>query len=1295
MDNFTPAQREAIMCNATEILVSAAAGSGKTAVLTERIVRHISEGVDIDRLLVVTFTEAASAEMRERIVKKLSEREGMAHQAALLPMADISTIHAFCRKIIKEHFQEVDLDPAFRVGDDAELSLVKSQVMAELFESEYHREDNDDFLDLADVYGGKTMDGRLEILVRSIHEFMESDPFPMKAASRYSAAFEDISDIDTTPWAAIAREELELGLQGAQEGLRQAITICNAPGGPQKYVEKLRAELQMLRDLQDSSKELSFEDMYHTFSWIDWGTLPRISAKDEVDPDLKERVMRIRNKAVKERVKKMVQGVFFAPPEKMASDLVALSPRVSALMRLASRFAEEYAKEKRAKNVLDFSDLEHFAIRILYPNGPDDLTPAPREQRYFEVLVDEYQDSNEIQDLILSAVAERRFMVGDVKQSIYRFRRANPGLFKKKYDNFTPVQDATQQNHQAYSKDFEGLGAESPRSSSLSDRIRIDLSHNFRSRPEVLSAVNFFFSQLMCRDVGDVEYDNNAALHAGHGEYPPLPENTDPIMQVELLDQSDPEDDEDPDTDEPISNVIAETRVLARCIKELLATRKVWDENTKTFRECRQGDIAILTRSFARIAGEVIEELKSHGIDAIADMSEGFFDQQEIKTAVAFLRITDNPRQDIELITALSSPVYALNADELFQISRHKPPKNEEENKDETTEAEEKKEDRPLDFYDKLVSFAAEAKTEAEATPNEALLASSRNESNHHMLSAKSGRAAYAAAAEKICRFLSDLEKWRAAAMYLPISRLIGFIYDTTLYPVHAANMTGGIIRQTNLRLLLERAIEFEETSLKGLFHFIRYIERLSEAGNVASAVEPSSESTYNNKVRLMTIHKSKGLEFPVVICAFLAKKFNIDDERRPVILHSAEGVGPYYVNTKLRTRSNTIARFSLARLTRRENLSEELRCLYVAMTRAKELLILTGRAKNLQKSMEKWQDHLGNVKTTLPMYYRRSASSYLDWLMPCLLRKQEESETLFKLTTHEAQEAQPLFADEMSSLPPERLEASNSEAAQPLFTDSPPQEHLEASDSEERNAINNEEATNLLPYILPESSPALPSKLAISEIRRMYDITPDSSSHKTQPPSFEPPMFIQAESGITSARMGSVLHKIVEHMDFHQHTTAATIEELIATLTQKNLLTPDEAKAVNRAKIKKLANSRIAERLRKAAENSKLYRETPFVLALPASQLYPAQENATHEKILVHGIIDCHFEENEKIIAIDFKSDSIPASTPLSEWAEIHRIQMEIYAQALTKATGKPVSEILLYAFARGEEVALMANNA
>jgi len=1224
MVEFTAAQQSAIDCDAKNILVSAAAGSGKTAVLTERIMRHIRQSVDIDKLLVVTFTESASAEMRERITKKLQDYD--TRQLTLLTTADISTIHAFCRKLVKEHFQVLDLDPAFRVGDEGELNLLRTSVMDALFEAEYEREDNTDFLDLADVYGGKAMDGRLDVLVRKIYDFLEADPFPKEAAKRYAAMFESVQDtesayLNASPWANIVREELSIGLDGVIEGLKQAIQICHHPEGPIKYAETLETELEAMEDLRQLTDENSkFETLYETFLHISWGRLPSINAKDQVIPELKSQVQRIRDNAVKKKIKSLTEGAFFAPPEKMQADLAALYPRVAALMKLATRFAAAFAAEKRARNILDFTDLEHFAIKILYPNGPDDLTPNEDIAKYHEVLVDEYQDSNLVQDMILSAVAERRFMVGDVKQSIYRFRRANPGLFREKYAQYLAYDGNKQHGLQ-------------------SENVRIDLSDNFRSRPEVLNAVNFFFSQLMCNDVGEVDYDDSAALHPGRKDYPAISANK---MQIEILDQAELDESESDEDEEAVSNIIAETRLIAKCINELLQTRQY---------KC--GDMAILTRGLSGMAGEIIEELKNHGIDAVADMNADFFQQTEVKTALAFLKIIDNPLQDIDLITILMSPVYDFTADELLEIRQF--PINKPVTSSESLEI---PQNESTYFYDHLTAYANHLVVSSIQNPHQEL--------------------------HKVQTFLTHLQTWRDAAIYQPISRLIGLIYDTTKYSAHVLNQPSGIVRQANLRLLLERAIEFEETSLKGLFHFINYIERLSvSSGNFASATEPTSNQ--GDRVRLMTIHKSKGLEFPVVFCSFLGKKFNTDSEKQPVILHSEMGIGPYYVNTDLRTRSNTLARFSLSRLTRRESLSEELRCLYVAMTRAEDLLILTARSRDFQKSAEKWADFKGQRGINLPVYYRRGVSSCLDWIMPCLLRHRDGA---FLTPNNEAILAKEIFghpAEFKITVHQSRsvlVMESPSSAIQPEERESTLSRHSDLQKSETK------EAHILRPYqqtmdsncsdSLNIHTEAIPSKLSISEIKRLYDITPDSTIHQDQAPSFAPPNFMKAESGPTPMELGSALHTVVEHIDYNKHTTPQEIESLIQTLTEKNLLSPEIATFIDRAKIETLIHSPLADRIRKAGQ---MYREVPFVLAIAASEIYPENLNSAHEKILVHGIIDCYFQEDNKIVLLDFKSGANPKD---------HKVQMDIYKKAIAEATALEVKEVLIYSFALGEAVSI-----
>ncbi|MCL2603354.1 MAG: helicase-exonuclease AddAB subunit AddA [Defluviitaleaceae bacterium] len=1214
---FTASQQAAIDCDAVNILVNAAAGSGKTAVLTARIMRHIRQGIGLDRLLVVTFTEAAAASMKDKITEKLHEamaESGMgflARQAASLPHADISTIHAFCRKLVKEHFQQVGLDPAFRVGDDAELSLIKASVMQELFEEEYREAalgDPRGFLDLADVYGGKAKDERLEVLVQKVYDFLESDPFPAAAAERYAAMYGTGSQSDCAVygdtdalgvWITIAREELAQGLAAAAENTARARMLCTLPGGPDKYTERLERDAETVLRLQDSLGG-TFEEMYDAFRSIDWGRLPSIGKKDEVDAELKERVQRVRNKGVKKAVDDLAKGVFFAPPQKMRGDIASLAPRVRALMGLATRFAHAYAAEKRTRNLLDFSDLEHFAIRVLYPNGPEDMTPGLTSdllgQKFHEVLIDEYQDANEVQELILSAVCKRRFMVGDMKQGIYRFRRANPILFKRKYDTYS---------HHWNPSAPPSLG------------VRIDLSQNFRSRAEVIDGVNFFFSQLMCRDVGEIDYDDAATLKTG-ASYPPWPENQRFNMMVDLLDEGGGEEETDEDDEADVKNTSPlknEARMIAERVRGLLKTQQVWDAELGAYRLCRLSDMVILTRSLTGIAPDIIEELKDCGIPAVADMGAAFFEQIEVKTALSFLRVTDNPRQDIDLVTVLGTPTYGVDEDELLQIRLH---------------------GGDGDFYDCVLAYIGSA----EGTPGE-------DRTLH----------------DKLNRFHDDLLRFRAAATCLPISRLIGLIYDTTRYPAYMAAMPGGAARLANLRLLLERAISFEETRLTGLFHFTRYIQRLYDSNAADRVGAAAAEASNTDSLRLMTIHKSKGLEFPIVFVSFLGRKFNTEDERQPVILHSESGIGAYYTDTALRTQSNTLPRFSLQRLTRRENLSEELRCLYVAMTRAMQCLILTGRCADYTRDREKWLDAAEAPTPLLPVYYRRSASRYLDWIMPCLLRNTDSP--VFTLHVHKTADFPALYSE--FRIPNPEFTSPGSES-QTLDPESPPP-HSESQ------IPNPEFPTFYSDFRLPTSE--FPSKLSISELKRLYasDLTPDSTPQADPfPPIFDPPQFIKASQGMTPMRMGSILHAITEHMDYHTHTTPERIEALITRLIDKNLLTPDEAAVIDRKKIETLTASPLADRIRAAKQ---LHREVPFVMKL---------ETGT----LVHGIIDAFFEEGGQIVLIDFKSDHTH-DTSETDLIARHSVQLDIYKKALTAATAKAVKEVLLYSFALGRAITVI----
>ena len=1288
--NFTKEQQQAIDARDGQILVAAAAGSGKTAVLVHRILTLIKEKTDIDRMLVVTFTEAAAAEMKERIGDALAELleinpddENLLRQSARLPAASISTIHAFCLKLVKDHFHRIDLDPAFRIGDQTELNLLQSQVMEALFEGAYARDEDNktpSFSSLVETFGGgKTRDIRLDRLIRRLFGFIESQPFPQEAIEKYISIFDD-NTLNSSIWVKIVREEMALALDGALTIINRAKNLCLLPGGPEKYLLALQEDESLVHYLQKIlQNDTGLDELYDTFSKIKHTAIHtyRGKEKEAIDEELRLQVKDMRDKDIKKRIEKIKTRFLFTNPDKMREDIHNLQPVIKALFDLTLDYRARYNEEKRARNLVDFSDLEHYAIQILWEGDFRDqttLTPSPvaaaLANKYEEVLIDEYQDTNEVQERILSAVTSpRRFMVGDVKQSIYGFRHAQPKLFTEKYNN--------------------------------PDINTIVLSKNFRSRGQVLDAVNFFFERLMSKAAGDIEYDNKAALYLG-AEFPET--EWDFTTELHIADTFSPQEDSqkefgqdlqkglkegvhinkeevhidsEDNSEKSLDNedtttikIRHEARLIANRIHSLVGKMPVRDSKAPGgLRPCRHGDIVVLTRSVRSIAASLTEELKQQGIHAVAETPGGFFETPEIMIALSLLKIVDNPRQDIDLLAVLR--LYGFTPDEMLAIrlcgdTFHSDTLGDKPKKD-------------IDYYDCLPAYIESG-------------------SNTDLRS-------------RLIVLLEDINQWRKKAIILPISRLIGVLYEETGLPYRFGAMAGGAVRQANLQLLLEKAIQYETTSFTGLFHFVRYIEWLQTNAEDESAAMILPED--DTVVRVMTIHKSKGLEFPVVFVSMLGRQFNKMDERFGVILHPALGVGAMYTDLEKRTRSNTISRLALALLRQREAVSEELRVLYVAMTRAKEKLILTGCVTNLEDQLEKWQA-LSDVSNTsgilnisdisdtsdifsapaglLPLYALREAKSYLDWLVPCALQPSQQH---IKLCIYqEGLPASDLFLEKI--LAPEEILAlekgsvTEKESAhkehEEIEVSSPEKESnldkkpiLKEESSIQQKGIIGEESSLRQKGIIGEES-TLPSKLAISELKRIYalEISPDSTTAYEDDNIFEAPLFYKAAgSQITPLRMGAILHTIVEHMDLHRDRDAGSIKNLIASLVNIGLLSQEEAKAVNIDKLTDFAASSLAHRMRAAR---KLYREVPFVIGLSPEEVYgDYNKEAEGTDILVHGIIDCYFEtEAGEIVLVDFKSDANPDTLQVR-----YATQMKIYRRAIEKATGKPVAESLFYSFA------------
>jgi len=1191
---FTDDQRNAIDARGTDLLVAASAGSGKTTVLVERILRIITNSqkpVDIDRLLVVTFTEAAAAEMRQRISNKISAalesepgNEHLARQIMLIPNANISTIHAFCRKVMKRYFHTIDLDPEFRVGDETELQLLRYQLLEEIFENEYSTEDNSAFTDLVESYGGgKTRDEGLANLILKLYSFVESTPYPEHTLKKYLNMYEDAEEnLDGSIWADVLRAEIKRVLDGALTAVRQCMKLSLGPNGPDKYIDTLQDdETQVLLLTKQLSKPLS--EIYSALQSIKFSKIYGYK-RDVVSEELKSKVQSIRNTQCKERIQKLKSDFFFKHPDDMGQDVRALNSLIKKLSDVTLKFMQSYTEAKRERGLVDFNDLEHYCIEILYSGNPEcpEPTKAAHELSawFEEVMIDEYQDSNLVQELILTAVSRTRFMVGDVKQSIYKFRRANPYLFIEKYDWYANPE---------------------------SDGMRVDLSMNFRSRADVLNAVNYFFSRIMTKEVGEIVYDNQAALRSG-AVFPNEPNPGMYAAEFNLIEYVKHSKESEKNADEllaDISKASAEAEIVGqRILSYLSPDNPLMVSDNNQLRPCKKSDIVILLRSERNIGRIFVDVLKTLDIEAKTGIGSNFFESVEVLTALSFLQIIDNPRQDVYLITVLHSPVYGFTPDELLELRYI---------------------DTEKTFFE-CVEISGNQKTE---------------------------------------KFLQDLSRWRDKSIYMCISDLLSQIYDDTDYYNIVGALPGGTMRQANLRELLDRAVRYEDTSFKGLFHFIRYMDHLQKSGAEIRAVEPEGESAEDN-VRIMTIHQSKGLEFPVVFVSMLGKQFNRQDEREKVIFHQGLGIGAVYVNTEKRTKTETLPRFASAKRIRLEALSEELRVLYVAMTRAKDKLVLTGCVDRLEKRLEKWRYAAELLENTLPEHYLATSQNYLDFLTPCLVNGIDKGglfcvkDARFDIRLHTSQSRSIVKREDV------RLSGLRIDALRDIKAG---QNHS-GQEADIAQAL-----WWTYPFVNEQD---LPSKVSISEIKRIYysEMTGSTENIRKPQPTFNPPTFLSKDKKQASMYRGTAIHTVIEHMDLNRHIDEHSVKSLVRGLIAGNILPADTEPIIPIKSIARYAQSPLADRIRRSTN---VQCEIPFVLGLPAKDIYP--KLSSDETILVHGIIDCWFEENGKIILVDYKSDSLPEGG-LDELINEYRIQMKIYAEAIERTCGQAPSEVLLYLF-------------
>lgn len=1276
--SWTTEQQQVIDLRNRNILVSAAAGSGKTAVLVERIVKIITDKnhpVDIDHLLIVTFTNAAAAEMRERIgnaiEKALDEQPGDEHllrQLTLIHNAQITTIDSFCLYVVRNHFHEIDLEPNFRIGDEGELKLLREDVLGKVLEQNYE-EPSEAFSDFVEGYASGRTDAALNEMILQLYEFSRSYPWPEKWLDSFVGIYriENREELDRAEWLAPLTQNIRFVLKDCEQLLKQALAVTQQDDGPDMYEKAVRSDLEKYESL---SKLTSFCELSVALSDIKYDRLAS-SRGFEGDPDKLELVKSLREQA-KDVVKKLCKQYFFCSPEMMIEQLERTEPMLEEVVRLTKQFADEFAAAKRRKNLVDFHDVEHFALQILVDEETEKAKKTAEEFRdtFEEIMIDEYQDSNEVQETLLRSISREErgenniFMVGDVKQSIYRFRLARPELFMKKYDSYSLEESTTQ---------------------------RIDLHKNFRSREEVLTCTNDIFYKIMARSLGNVEYDAEAALYPGAS----YPVSADFIPEILLADSND----ELLEDTELTDKKTLEAKIVAEEIKHLMKTQPVTDKAAGTLRAAHYSDIVILLRSLSGWADSLVEVLNENGIPAHTVSSTGYFSTVEVQTVLSMLRLLDNPRQDIPMAAVLRSPMAGLTDEELAVL---------------------RLEDGSVPFHEAVLELAEglyEEGGQIEISNSEEDQKQGRNADekteNHIEITAH----------WKLLKFYKKYKQLRQLVPDTPIHELIEIILRETGYGHYVAAMPAGNRRTANLNMLLEKAAAYEKTSYKGLFHFVRYIDELQKYDVDFGEADMVGEN--EDVVRIMSIHKSKGLEFPIVIVSGMGKNFNKQDTRSKMVLHPELGIGLDYMDGKKRIKSPTIAKKAIAKQIELENLGEELRVLYVALTRAKEKLILTGTLKDAAEKLEFYRQQANLSKAAdRPLSYltREGASGYLDWILPAVLsygdkypvRIVEAAELVLDEVENQLEQNENLTEriGEIKAADPQLVGQLKQRFSQryPYQTDILRKNKYSVSELKHRAMREKFEAEQeeTIPAFLEEPvTPTIP--LFIQRQGSVEQEAQNKAQDAGQEAESKAEQKIKSNTANRGALRGTAVHRVMECYDF---ASEKSVYEQMEAMEKEEKITADMRTLVKERIVADFVSSETGKRMALAQRMGALYREKPFVMGFTEEELENygfgagaqmienevqtenaqqeivlenvSRENHMHEEdlTLIQGIIDVFWIEDDGITVLDYKTDRVDTA---QELIDRYATQLKLYADALERvfaARKMKVKEILIYSF-------------
>ena len=1175
--------------------------------------------------------------MRERVLnaiyKKLDEEpenENLQRQITLLNMASICTIDSFCLDVVKNNFYELEnVSPNFRIADTPEIELLKQEILDELFENKYLSEDKD-FTKLVNTYTSYRDDTPLKELILSIYNYINSSPYPLKWLDEKIEMFNIENELDKdfsqTPWGKVLLEEINEELIDDIAILTDSIDGLEYEKDLDEFKQTIESDIKQLTILQENLN--NWDKSYEIAQNIKFITWPR----KKVESEIKDEIKKIRDN-VKKKFNKKLEKIFVSDSKQSNQDIFDMYDILKKLKNLIIEFDEIFSKKKRDKNIVDFTDIEHFALNILV-KGVEKTTDKnglayekivktdvakKYTEKFEEIAIDEYQDSNLVQEFILSSISRgnNMFMVGDVKQSIYRFRQAMPKLFLEKYSNYETVGTA--------SNDINGR--------------KIQLFKNFRSRDNVLDFTNLIFKNIMSEKLGEVDYNEDEYLNFGAEDYKKI--NQSLRTEIDIIDLKKEENldienteylENDNDTEEleHLENIEIEAKYVANKIKKLIDSKyQVYDRKKENFRDITYKDIAILLRSTKDKASIYEQELIKLDMPVFSDSNQEYLDSIEIQTIMSLLKIIDNPMQDIPIVTVLRSNIGKFTDNELVEI-------------------------RLSDKYDNFYNCMQKAKVDVNSQLK-----------------------------EKIEHFLNQIETWRKEQEYLALDELIWKIYSDTGYYNYVGLMPNGNLRQANLKMLFERAKKYETASFKGLYNFINFIEKLKINSGDLSSAKIIGEN--DDVIRIMSIHKSKGLEFPVVFLVNTNKQFNEQDiKKNPVLLHQELGIGAKYINYNAQVQYDTLTREAIKNVIRNENISEEMRILYVALTRAKEKLIITGISNDYAKQLEDIEQQKniyarkdGKINPILVKKYK----TYLDWILLVYLYEQANTEELLELNRIE-----------QNSILEYKMKNDEKENTSQKVIKTLNQKIID------KNKIN--KIKEQIEYEYPNKLAIdIPTKSSVTKIKQMKNkqlgidfesldneenVNKENSTADTKNITFEKPKFLQEEKDnqITNAQKGTLTHLCLQKLKPKKEYNLEKIQTLIQNLEMNKIITEKEREAINPYKILQFTKSKIWEQLKNAKE---YYQERPFYINVPASKIY---NEDIEENVLVQGIIDLYFvNEIGNIVLVDYKTDYVENGKEL-ELVEKYKNQLELYKQALEEALNTKVDKVYIYSVYLEKEI-------